>query len=280
MAKRPPTLLARLVPPTESKPRNRSNAKSKAEAKPKPQRPPAPKKGRPIAPFQNKAQGAPVRIAILDDQPLVILGLTVSLEETGNFTLCGQATTIPDARELIEQARPDVTILDLSLGGRDGVEFLEELHRLHPAGKILVLTACDENLYARWAFRAGASGYLMKTSGPEEVIAALRTILRGNKAASESLQQAALARALGEGGVSPSSTPLHGLSQRELQVFSHLGGGKTTSEIAGLLNLGVKTIGTYRERLKDKLGLLTGPELEESARQYVRNGIIPEVGKR
>jgi len=236
------------------------------------------KKGRPIAPFRNKAQGPPVRIAILDDQPLVILGLTISLEETGSFTLCGQATTIPDARELIEQARPDVTILDLSLGGRDGVEFLEELHHLHPAGKILVLTACDENLYARWAFRAGAAGYLMKTSGPEEVIAALRTILKGNKAASESLQQAALARALSEGG--DPVTPLHGLSQRELQVFRHLGGGKSSSEIAGVLNLGIKTIGTYRERLKDKLGLLTGVELEEAARQYVRNGIVPEVARR
>ena len=234
--------------------------------------------GRPISPFRNQNAGAPVRIAILDNQPLVILGLTVALEETGNFTLCGQASTIPDARELIEQARPDVTILELSLGGRDSVEFLEEVRRLHPAGRVLVLTGCDENLYARWAFRAGADGYLMKTSGPEEVISALRLILRGNKAASEALQQAALARALADGG--ESSTPLHGLSQRELQVFRHLGGSKSSSEIAGLLNLGIKTIGTYRERLKDKLGLLTGVELEEAARQYVRNGIVPEVARR
>ncbi|HEY8966377.1 MAG TPA: response regulator transcription factor [Candidatus Methylacidiphilales bacterium] len=237
------------------------------------------KKGRPIAPFRSQHRGDPVRVAILDDQPLHILGLTISLEETGIFTLCGQATTIPDARELIEQARPQVTVLDLSLGGRDSVELLEDLRRVHPEGKILVLTGLDENLYARWAFRAGADGYLMKKAGPEEVIAALRTILRGNKAASEALQQAALARALSEGSAE-SATPLHGLSQRELQVFRHLGGGKSSSEVASLLNLGIKTIGTYRERLKDKLGLLTGVELEEAARQYVRNGIVPEVARR
>lgn len=134
---------------------------------------------------------------------------------------------------------------------------------------MLVYTSQPEKSYVQRALRAGASGYLMKSAGPAEVVAALARIAAGDFVISPAMQQLLLARTAGARG---ESDDLADLSDRELQVFRLLGAGRSTGEISAELSLSVTTIGTYRERLKDKLGCPSARELDRRAVEYAQHG--------
>jgi len=214
--------------------------------------------------------GPPHRILIVDDHPVVRIGLTSTLLRTSEFAICGEAESPETAREIVEREKPDGVILDFCLGGRDGTDLIEDLIAIHSQVRILSYTHMAERLHAKRVLQAGAWGYLVKKANPIEVIDALKTIFKGQLAISDAVRQQILL---------PDPEPaasgdraLEDLSSRELQVFRLLGKGMSTSEVADDLGLNIKTVGTYRERLKTKLRLASANELEKAAREFVRTG--------
>jgi DNA-binding NarL/FixJ family response regulator len=146
------------------------------------------------------------------------------------------------------------------LGGRDGLELLGELQPLCPIACFLVYTMQPERLYARRALRAGAQGYLVKSAGLPAVRDALAALTRGERYVSPAMAQVLIEESLGG-----ARATVDGLSDRELQVLGLLAAGRELGEIASELHLSVKTVGTYRERLKNKLGVETARELAREA---------------
>lgn len=207
-------------------------------------------------------KAAQFTVLLVDDHPLMREGLASALPSGGQLVVCGEAGTCAEARERTDALRPDLLVLDLMLGGRDGISLLGELLRLHPPVKILVYSSHDEMLYARRALRTGAMGYLMKTSDRAAVVAALLKIARGERVMSAGVQAALVAETLGH---SAGTQALDILSDQELEVLRLLGAGLGLGEMAAEMNLSVKTIGTYRERLKNKLGIHSARELARKA---------------
>ena len=214
-------------------------------------------------------------VLLVDDHPVVSFGLRLALEASGLFTVAGEAASAVAARAAAERLQPALIVLDLVLGGRDGLELLEDLRAIQPAARVLVYTSQPEAAGAARALRAGASGYLMKTAGPADVVAALQRIAGGEFVVSAAVQQQLLARTAGARDAG--ADELADLSTRELQVFRLLGMGKSTGEIAAELSLSVKTIGTYRERLKDKLGCHSARELDCRAVAAAQRAFAPRA---
>jgi DNA-binding NarL/FixJ family response regulator len=211
-------------------------------------------------------------VLLVDDHPVVRLGLTLALERAGGFRICGEADDVASARGAVVQLRPDLVVLDLGLGGRDGAELVRDLASLHPAGRILVFSALPESTYARRVFHAGGYGYLMKDGGVEKVPAALETIAMGERYASEAVKAAMFQEFAAGTPAAGSADPVASLTDRELQVLRLLAVGRGLGDIARELNLSVKTVGTHRERLKDKLGVDDARSLERVADELLRSG--------
>ena len=225
-------------------------------------------------PVAKSCHVTPARVLLVDDHPIVLLGLALALERAGGFTVCGEARDVTSARDAVAQHRPDFIVLDLSLGARDGVELVRELAAQHPTGKILVFSALPELTYARRVFAAGGHGYLMKDDGAEKVPAALATLARGERHASPAVQAALFQEFTAGAKPLDGRDPVAALSTRELQVLRLLAAGRALGDIARDLSLSVKTIGTHRERLKDKLGVENARELIRVADLLVRTGRV------
>lgn len=189
------------------------------------------------------------QIFIVEDHPIFRLGMTELINDEPDLAVCGNADTVQGALSSIEQLAPDLVIADISLREGDGIELVKELHRRCPGLPVLVLSMHDEALYAERALMAGAKGYIMKQEAMDRVVGAVRLVLSGKIYASDTVKDrimTGLFQPAGDG-----KTPaVNRLTDRELEVFRHIGQGLSTKEIAHKLNLSVKTIGTYRERIK------------------------------
>jgi DNA-binding NarL/FixJ family response regulator len=212
------------------------------------------------------------KVLIVDDHSIVRFGLVQVLEADARFAVCGEAASVTEAKQQMELCRPDLAIVDLVLGGRDDLGLLPELQALCPAVRILVYSAQPEMVYAPRAFQAGARGYLMKDAGIEKVPEALAAVQRGERYASDAVQRAMFQDAAS--GRPPPSAEVEALSDRELQVLRLIGTGLGSAEIAAALSLSIKTVGTYRERLKVKLGAENALQLERRAADFIRTGTL------
>lgn len=184
--------------------------------------------------------------------------------------ICGEADNIQDGRKLIENSQPDIAVVDITLKGSSGLELIKDLKAWKIEVPVLVLSMHDESLYAERAFRAGARGYITKSEASENVMNAIRCVLRGEVYASETFASNLL-KNLVESGASQRGPLLNQLTDRELEVFYLIGQGRTTQEIAMSLNLGHKTVDTYRARIKEKLNLKNAAELHHRAVNWVRD---------
>jgi len=200
------------------------------------------------------------RILIVDDHPIMRQGLITLLEGEDDLDVCGEAEDVPQALDAIEKLQPDFAIVDISLKGRSGMDLLKHLKQQHPKLQVLVLSMYDESLYAERALRYGARGYVMKQEAMDKVLAAVRRILAGEIYFSEKLSSATMRRLL-DSASAGSDSPLSQLTDREMEVFQRIGQGRSLREIAEELCLSGKTIETYREHLKAKLGLQSSGEL-------------------
>lgn len=204
------------------------------------------------------------RILIADDHEIVRRGLRQILADEFPKLQVGDAANARDAVEAVRKQAWDAVLLDINMPGRSGLDVLEELKRLRPAMPVVVLTAFPEEDYAVRAFKLGASGYVSKESASDELLAALRKSLAGGRYVTASLAEKLAASIAGDAPSAPHET----LSNRELQVLRLIAQGRTIKEVAAELALSEKTIGTYRTRLSEKMGLSTNVELTRYALQH------------
>jgi DNA-binding NarL/FixJ family response regulator len=218
---------------------------------------------------QTHAPGAlkKTRILVVDDHPVVREGLARVIENQSDLMICGQAATIPEALAVLAASKPDVAIVDISLGGHNAIELIKDIKVRHPELPVLVHSMHDESVYAERSLRAGAKGYIMKQEPPQNLVVALRQVLAGEIYLSQKMTKEIVHRATGK----PTDTgafPLHQLSDREFEVFELLGQGVGTREIGQRLHLSPKTVQTHREKLKCKLNLKDGMSLVRFATQW------------
>ena len=211
-----------------------------------------------------------IRVVVVDDHPMVRQMLKHMIGQQADMTVCGEADSIQEALGIIETTRPDIAVVDITLKGSSGLELIKNLKAQDIDVPVLVLSMHDEELYAERAIRAGARGYITKTEDSEEIMVAIRKVLAGGVYASETFT-AQLLSSLSTTGKQKQGSVLSQLSDRELEVFHLIGQGRTTNEIAMTLNLGAKTVDTYRTRIKEKLGLKNATELHHRAVHWARS---------
>ncbi len=208
------------------------------------------------------------QIIIVDDHPLMRKGLVLSLSEESDVEVCAQASSAEEAMTLVESENPDLAIVDISLPGMSGLELVKHLHAIRPELYTLVVSRHDESLYAERAIRAGARGYIMKHEAGDVLMKAVRRVLSGGIYVSDEINERLL-QSLASGHTMTQQSPLEILSDRELEVFELTGKGVGTREISARLHLSVKTVESYRARIKTKLNLSTASELMQHAVQWV-----------
>jgi DNA-binding NarL/FixJ family response regulator len=209
------------------------------------------------------------KILIVDDHPMMREGLAARIGAQPDLVTCGEACDAEDALAQCKAAAPDLVIVDLSLKTGHGLDLIKQIRARDEKVKMLVVTAFDESLYAERALRAGAQGYINKQEVQENILDAIRTVLDGRRYLSERMTQRLVAQAVGGRNDSSTSDPVERLTDRELEVFTLIGRGKTTSTIATQLYLSVHTIDSHREKIRHKLNLKNGAELTQRAVQWV-----------
>ncbi|MGE5194151.1 MAG: response regulator [Deltaproteobacteria bacterium] len=208
------------------------------------------------------------RIVIVDDHPLVREGLIGLLAAQSDFAVCGEASGVAEARQIVADSKPDVAIVDLTLSDGSGLELIKELRANHPEVRLLVLSMHDESLYAERALRAGALGYVSKHEASRTIVQAVRTILSGKLYLSPNMTELVVQRAF-VAGADLSRPAVDRLTEREREVFELIGQGLSSRQIAVKLEISPKTIETHREHIKEKLELTTSTELTRYAVQWV-----------
>jgi DNA-binding NarL/FixJ family response regulator len=207
-------------------------------------------------------------VFLVDDHPLVREWLTNLINQQPDLAVCGEAENGPEAMKAILAIKPDVAIIDISLKDSSGIELIKNIKQCRPGVAMLVLSMHEESHYAERALRAGARGYIMKRETTRKVITAIRQVLAGQLAVSESVASSMAAQFV-SGKSLATQSPVEQLSDRELEVFELLGQGQGTRQIAERLHVSVKTVQAYCARIKEKLNLGSATELlREAVRWY------------
>ncbi len=211
-------------------------------------------------------------VMIIDDHPLFSRGLAQLIETQSSYKVNGMAKDRKEALGMLEKVKPNLAIVDLNLGQEDGLELIKDISVINPSTKVLVLSMHDERFYAERALKAGARGYIMKQEAESQVINAIQTVMEGKIYLSErelerikdlSKNDKAAKREKRE----PYDT-ISLLSDRQLQIFTLIGKGLGTVDIASKLNLSIKTIDTHKENIKVKLHCSSSAELRQMAIEW------------
>lgn len=210
-----------------------------------------------------KRSVAKIRILLVDDHPLIRKGFADVIQGEPDLELCGEASGRAEAAELVAAHRPDVIVLDLCLSGQLALDLIREVGE---SARVLILSMQPETIYAGRALAAGASGYIMKHESVERVLEAIRTVAAGKVYASAAIKDDILRSVSGRRA---SDSGMKSLSDRELEVFSLIGKGLPTREIARLLCLSRKTVETHRENIKRKLSVKLSSELAVRAAAWL-----------
>ena len=226
-------------------------------------------KNKPASKTMASAKDAKLRILVVDDHPLVREGLADLINQQTDVMCCGGAGSISEAHEAVAEQMPHLVVVDLRLGDSDGLELIKDLRSGFADLRILALSQLDEFVYAERAMRAGANGYVMKEQAAAELLKAMRKVLAGDMYVSEKITAMAVRRMVEDRPLSRGSD-VSALTDRELHVLKAVAAGLSNRYIAAELRLSVKTIETYREHIKYKLGLGSGTELIRYADEWAR----------
>jgi DNA-binding NarL/FixJ family response regulator len=205
-------------------------------------------------------------VLVIDGQPLMRRGVRCIADEELGKGACREAGGMAEALEALAEEPFDLVITDAALEGGGGFELTRRIQVGWPHVRVIFFTGHSDMLFAERALAAGARGYVMKHEGTDVLAEAIRSVLAGRVFVSESVRRQFL---LGIAGLRPPASPLERLSDRELEVFEHLGRGLDRAEIAKMLNLSPKTVESYRARIKQKLGLTTAARLRRAAVQWL-----------
>ena len=208
-----------------------------------------------------------IRIAIVDDHAMVRAGLRQFFADQADFSVVAEAANGHEAMKIVRQGEVDVLVMDISMPGQGGVDALAAIKARAPDLPVLILSGFAEEHYATTLLRQGASGYLNKDCDPEDIVTAIRTVVRGRKYIS-----AAVAERLADGLGGDGDKARHEqLSERELQVFLRLARGEAIGTMAISMCLSIKTVSTYRTRVMEKMRLESNSDLTYYA---LKNGLI------
>ncbi len=211
----------------------------------------------------------PIRTLLIDDHLFFRQGVIACLQQCPDIEVCGEAGDPDEGIAAVERLKPDVVVVDLTLGDRSGLEVVAELTANHPSIGVMVLSMHDESLYAHRCLRAGAKGYLMKDRGPNELEAAIRAVNDGQLHVSPEVTQQMLVEAVAP---NPSGgDELGELTNREREVFELFGTGKTSKEVAEILGISYKTIDVHRVRIRKKLNHRSNADLMHHAVRWVES---------
>lgn len=207
-----------------------------------------------------------INVMLVDDHAVVRFGFRMLLEATDDIKVVAEADSAEAAYQQIPTAKPDVIVMDISLGGTMGVEATRRIVARDKLARVLGLSSHEDPSYVRYMLKAGALGYLSKRSAPDELIHAIRQVSEGRMYIDTSLsQRMALEEFNGE------KSPIEVLSEREFGVFIQLAKGASVNQIADMLNISPRTVGTHLYNVKQKLGAANQAELTLIA---VRHGLI------
>jgi DNA-binding NarL/FixJ family response regulator len=209
------------------------------------------------------------RILLVDDHPLVRERLAEVINREPDLIVTGEAEDRQEAIDAILAKPPDLVIVDLTLKNSDGLELIKDIRARWPKMRMLVVSMHDESLYAERVIRAGAMGYITKQEATRKILQAIRRVLSGDLYLNERIAGRIISR-LTTRADSVATTPAELLADREFQVFELTGCGLNTHEIASRLCIAVKTVETYRARIKEKLRLRDSSELLQLAITWSR----------
>ena len=207
---------------------------------------------------------------LVDDHPIVRERLAEIINREHDLTICAEAEDRHSAIKAVEATKPDLAIIDLALKNSSGLELIKDLHARWPRLMILVVSMQEESLYAERVLRAGAQGYITKQEATRNIMLAVRSVLSGKIYLNEKTASTVIAR-LTSNPRADSGSMANLLTDRELEVFELTGNGLSTREIADQLHIDVKTVETYRLRIKDKLNLKGSSELLQLAIRWTQN---------
>ncbi|HKK89847.1 MAG TPA: response regulator transcription factor [Desulfobacteraceae bacterium] len=201
------------------------------------------------------------RIVLVEDHPVFRMGMSELINQEPDLDVCAWAEDVTDAWQEIFRCQPDLVIVDITLKSSDGLELVRELKKSCSHIPVLVLSMHQETLFAERSVMAGARGYIMKQEAPALVVTAIRKVLAGKLYFSLPVMEKMVQTFTASPADPDHDSPVDRLTAREFDVFKLLGQGMTSRQIAARLNLSIKTIGTYRERIKEKLNLKDANEL-------------------
>jgi len=213
---------------------------------------------------------ARTKVFLVDDHPLVREWLTQLIQREDDLAICGEAEDTHEALQKIAETKPDIVIADISLKSTHGLELVKDLQVRMPSLPVLILSMHDESLYAERVLRAGAKGYITKQEATKKILLAVRQVLSGQIYISEKMSSRMVHKMV-LGRAEEQKTPIERLTDRELEVFQLIGCGQGTRRIATELHLGIKTVESYRARIKEKLKLEDGTQLLQQAIQWVHS---------
>lgn len=207
-----------------------------------------------------------INVMLVDDHAVVRYGFRMLLDATDDIKVVAEADSAEAAYQQIPAAKPDVIVMDISLGGTMGVEATRRIVARDSTARVLGLSSHEDPSYVRYMLKAGALGYLSKRSAPDELMHAIRQVAEGRMYIDSQLsQRMALEEFNGE------KSPIEVLSEREFGVFIQLAKGASVNQIAEMLNISPRTVGTHLYNIKQKLGVANQAELALIA---VRHGLI------
>jgi DNA-binding NarL/FixJ family response regulator len=208
------------------------------------------------------------RILILDDHPMTRHGLAQLINREPDIAVCGEATVASQAFAAIPSTKPDLVLADITMPGKSGLEFIKDMKAHYPEIPILVISMHSESIYAERVLRSGGRGYVMKSEGGERVLEAIRHVLDGAIYVSRGMA-AVLLDNWSQIRSPDTDRPLRVLTDREFEIFQLIGQGVPTTEISRRLHVSVKTVGTHRVHIKQKLNIKSGTELVQHAVQWI-----------
>jgi DNA-binding NarL/FixJ family response regulator len=214
------------------------------------------------------ALGSRKRILLVDDHPMMRAGLAQLINKQPDMEIGSEAGTPAEAMSALSASNPDLLLTDLTMPGRSGLEFIRDIHALHPDLPILVVSMHDELLHAERVLRAGARGYIMKEAGGEKLLAAIRQVLSGQAYVSEKMSATLLDKLSGR-KPRGSNSPIEKLSDREFEIFQLIGQGRSTRDIAKQLHISPKTVDVHRGHIKEKLELKDATSLVRHAVRWL-----------
>jgi len=212
-----------------------------------------------------------MRLLLVDDHEVVRSGLRMLLESQEDIQIVGEAGTAAEALEAVERLEPEVILLDIGLPDMSGIQVMERIQKIEPEAAVVALTIHEDKEYFFKMLDAGATGYVPKRAAPDELLTAIRAAAQGQVYLYPSLATLLVKDYLVQDPEARESRKLDGLTERELEVLTHVADGATNAEIGNDLGISPKTVARHRENMMGKLNLHSRTEL---VRYAIRKGII------